>query len=309
MKQIYLWFGVIVSIAFCSCSHTITFGVGHDYARCNADKRLMSEEYKIVRVVSGEAKAVYFLGIGGLSDDAKKLYQSSCKDMIYNAHLKPNQALIDVTSEMRIALFPFVGVRTIHTTGTVIEFTNSEKLPSVVDDNQYSSQSTSQQGKITPTITKSPYKVGDLYSNRTKQGVVVSVSDDGKHGKIISLKQSKSITAWATKYSYVGAIDEFNGKANSKLISETEISPATKKCNSEGADWYLPSLVEIQNIYKNIDVINKALLANGATPIEVFEQYWTSTEKDSKQAIAITSTYHTFVDKLTELKVISMSDF
>ena len=128
MKQIYLWLSIFTSLTLGSCSHTMTLGYkGHDYARFNLDKRVNSEEYKVIKSVSGKAKAVYVLGFGGLSESAKTLNDSSYKDMVYNAQLKSNQAIINVTSESRVAVFPFVGVRTIHTTGTVIEFAPSEE--------------------------------------------------------------------------------------------------------------------------------------------------------------------------------------
>ena len=130
MKQIYLWLSIFTSFVLCSCSHTMTLGYkGHDYARFNLDKKVDSEEYKVIKSVSGKAKAVYVLGFGGLSDGAKTLNDSSYKDMVHNAQLESNQAIINVTSESRIAVFPFVLVRTIHTTGTVIEFTsNAESI-------------------------------------------------------------------------------------------------------------------------------------------------------------------------------------
>lgn len=128
MKQIYLWLSIFTSIALCSCSHTMTLGYkGHDYARFNLDKRVNSEEYQVIKSASGEAKAMYILGFGGLSDNAKTLNDSSYKDMVSNAQLKSNQAIINVTSESRVAIFPFVGVRTVYTTGTVIEFTPSKE--------------------------------------------------------------------------------------------------------------------------------------------------------------------------------------
>ncbi len=135
MKQIYLCLSIFASFALYSCSHTMTLGYkGHDYASFNLNKRVNSEEYKVIKSVSGEAKAVYVLGLGGLSDSAITLNDSSYKDMVYNAQLKANQAIINVTSESRVAVFPFVGVRTVHTTGTVIEFTTSAESATLINN-------------------------------------------------------------------------------------------------------------------------------------------------------------------------------
>ena len=65
----------------------------------------------------------------------------------------------------------------------------------------------------------------------------------------------------------------------------------------------------MKNLYKNIDAINDSLKKNGGDEILPFEQYWTSTEHDIKQAIAVQSTYYSLMDKTSYLRVIVMVEF
>ena len=261
---------VVVASILCSCSHTLLFGVGHDFAHYNLDKRLENDDYRKVRSVTGKGRAIYFLGLGGLSNDAKKLNETSYLDMVYNAQLKPNQAIIEVTSEMKMAIFPLIAVRTIYTTGTVIEFA-SDKPKTIIASN-----TDKQQEK---DVVHSTYKIGDYYSNGDIKGVVVDISEDGAHGKIVSLASSQE--SWWTAQSRTA-----NGKV-----------------------WSIPSLEEMQSLYKNIEIINNAIKKSGGVEILPYEQYWTSTEKDSNNAVAVQSTYYCLVNKSTPLRVILMARF
>lgn len=292
MKHFYFFVVLLSSVVMSSCCHTVLFGVGHDYAKYNLDKRLQSEEYRIVGPISGEARAVYFLGLGGLSADAKKLAETSYKNMIHNAGLEFNQAIVNVSSEMRIGVFSLIGTRTVYTHGTVIEFLNNASYLS------------------TNNIHKNGiYKIGDIYSEGKVKGVVIDISEGGKHGKIISLKNATKV--WSTTNYHMNATNENYGKENCKLIARAESSlfPAINQCFIEGAGWYLPSLAEMQQIYKNLDVINDSLKNNGGAAIKPTELYWTSTEISKEQAIATQSAYYSFENKSTALRIVAMYEF
>ncbi len=268
MKQIYLWLSIFASFVLCSCSHTISLGnIGHDYARYNIDKRIENEEYKVIRNVSGEARALYFLGIGGLDHDTKKLNAKSYADMVKNANLKYNQAIINVMAEMRVAIFPFIGVRAVHTTGTIIEFNNSTLI--------YPTESVTSKS----AYTGFQFRVGDYYSNGDKKGVIISVSADGRHGKIVSLSH-----AYKT------------------------YSNALEWCYTQGNGWRLPTISEINTILSNIGIVN-AIMATKSLVLSPDVPYWTSVEFSANQACVATNKGSINENKDKVCCVVAISDF
>lgn len=96
-----------------------------------------------------------------------------------------------------------------------------------------------------------PWKVGDYYDVDGKQGVVFVVTPDGKHGKIVCLREL-GFFPWDT---------------------------AKSKCAEIGTGWYLPSKDELVSMYKAKSKINPTLLAVGDPLRDDF--YWSSTEYDS----------------------------
>lgn len=96
-----------------------------------------------------------------------------------------------------------------------------------------------------------PWKVGDYYDVDGKQGVVFVVTPDGKHGKIVCLRE-------------LGRFDWYTAKS---------------KCAELGAGWYLPSKSELESMYKAMSKINPILIAVG-DPLEA-GNYWSSTEYNS----------------------------
>ncbi|MBO5806327.1 MAG: TIR domain-containing protein [Tidjanibacter sp.] len=125
------------------------------------------------------------------------------------------------------------------------------------------------------------YKVGDLYDDGTKKGVVFDVSPDGKHGKIVSVEQAQK--QWAIESVYrdkTGATSMSDGKANMQKIMAIsgwrEKYPAFAWCADLGEGWYLPARDELKAIYKAIDIINATLSANGCTELNTV--YWSSSE-------------------------------
>lgn len=127
------------------------------------------------------------------------------------------------------------------------------------------------------------YKVGDYYDDGTKQGVVFEVSEDGRHGKIVSLEQSKQ--RWCSEAEYAkriktGATDQANGMTNQRIIEQIDNwrnkYPAFAWCADLGEGWYLPVIEELQKIYRVKDVVNKQLEYLGGA--ELSGWYWSSTE-------------------------------
>lgn len=97
------------------------------------------------------------------------------------------------------------------------------------------------------------YKVGDLYDDGFKKGVVFEVSDDGKSGKIVSIEE-RSLN-W---------------------------DRAKEWCASRGDGWYLPTTEELKTLYKAEKSVNDTLKANGLSQLSGY--YWSSVEKGYRYA-------------------------
>ena len=148
----------------------------------------------------------------------------------------------------------------------------------------------------TPSVPKqsvelSPvtYQVGDYYDDGKRQGVVFAVSNDGRHGKIVSL--GETYTEWCTdglfkKKSVVGASSDSDGKSNTEKViarADSEKYPAFQWCRAKGDEWYLPSKEELKLLYQVRDKVDKTLRDKSMDELSGII-YWSSTEKDSKSA-------------------------
>ena len=289
MKKLAMFLIVLTTIYLSSCGYNLQ-PISNIYSS-QTQVLLQNNEFKIIGKAKGEASATYILGIGGLSQ--KAIYNNAVADMFNNANLSGSQTITHINVHNHIGGVPpfYYKVKYV-ASGTIITFDKSYNN----ENSTNISLSAPIEQNIKPTMQtqvaskEKKYKIGDIYICNGQKGVVVSVSDDGKHGKIISLKRQIA-AVWSKKNEYIHANNENYGKDNCKLITDHTIYPAISKCLEKGDGWYLPSLVEMQNIYQNIDVINKALQENGGVKIMLFEPYWTSTEKDENQAIATQSTY------------------
>ena len=129
------------------------------------------------------------------------------------------------------------------------------------------------------------YSVGDFYDDGTKQGVVFEVSEDGKHGKIVSLDEAE--LQWCTNEQHhkdiqVGANSDRDGKINTDTVmqrSDYAEYPAFKWCREQGEEWYLPSKEELMAIYDVKDLVNKTLAQYSYREI-TNDWHWSSTEQD-----------------------------
>lgn len=138
---------------------------------------------------------------------------------------------------------------------------------------------------VKPSVTYKTYQVGDYYDDGKRQGVVFEVSDDGRHGKIVSLDETKG--KWCTEgkskqRSVVGASSDSDGKSNTDKVmarADSEEYPAFQWCRTKGGEWYLPSKEELKLLYKVKDKVNKTL-RDKSMEVLGYNWYWSSTEKD-----------------------------
>lgn len=135
-------------------------------------------------------------------------------------------------------------------------------------------------------VADGPYKVGDYYNDGTKEGIVFQVSDDGMHGKIVSLIDHRDIWAVsAASENATGATSTVDGMDNLERIKkqpdwETNY-PAFAWCASLGSSWYLPAVDELLLIYENKSIINRMLNEKGYGEV-VDDLYWSSTEVEEE---------------------------
>lgn len=153
------------------------------------------------------------------------------------------------------------------------------------------------------------YSIGDIYNKNGVKGVVVMLSDGGRHGLIMSLDET--CLAWSTlprkKQKATGASDRYDGEKNmqavEKYIAENGLSwsdfPALEWCRAKGEGWYLPSINELWSAgtmflggsrtasnRKFRKSFNENLESAGGTPLSGVMIYHSSTEdKDARYAL------------------------
>ena len=111
-------------------------------------------------------------------------------------------------------------------------------------------------------VVKAQYNVGDFYNENGVRGMVVLVEDNGKHGLVMSLKESKA--DWLTDKSLALETTAFyeddgmkNLEAIEKYVNESGKSlkafPLFAWARSLGNGWYIPSRNEVIAIWKSIN--------------------------------------------------------
>lgn len=131
-----------------------------------------------------------------------------------------------------------------------------------------------------PNITL--YRVGDYYNENGKEGVVFEISDFGKHGKIVSMKQSRALQ-WSSDSAEqdrsIGADSSADGMYNMMVVKDIpdwdSTYPVFKWCADFGEEWYLPSRFELEAMYANKEELNHHLTD------KIEGSYWSSTENSS----------------------------
>ena len=142
---------------------------------------------------------------------------------------------------------------------------------------------------VKPSVTYKTFQGGDYYDEGKRQGVVFAVSDDGRHGKIVSLDQTNK--QWCSDKQYimrivVGASSDSDGKSNTdKVIARAGSNkyPAFQWCRAKGQEWYMPSKEEIELLLQVRYKVNKTLRDKSMEELSDF-WCWSSTEKDSNFA-------------------------
>lgn len=151
------------------------------------------------------------------------------------------------------------------------------------------------------------YQIGELYDQNGLKGVICMLTEDRQHGLIISLDEI--YLQWSEfrkpDLRVAGADDRTDGAENMKkiaaYIAENNLSwddfPAFKWCRDKGEGWYLPSIDELLTIGHNYNGgtrmhasrqarnrFNDTLKENGGKRMDRLVYYFSSTEKDEKEA-------------------------
>ncbi|MBQ1200512.1 MAG: PEGA domain-containing protein, partial [Alistipes sp.] len=124
------------------------------------------------------------------------------------------------------------------------------------------------------------YRVGDIYEENGKSGVVFEVDASGKHGKIVSINCSPSLM-WATgaeQTKFIGATDIYDGQKNMDVVKRISgwqsKYPIFYWCANLGNGWYLPAKEEWAKIYR----LRGSLESKLSRKLDTF--FWTSTENN-----------------------------
>ena len=103
------------------------------------------------------------------------------------------------------------------------------------------------------------YSIGDYYPDPNVdtsdpeavtgiEGIVIAVSDGGKHGKILSLVESSGLL-WSTTGAQDETLDQDDGMVNFNIIKAKDATfteyPAFAWCASLGEGWYIPAVNEL----------------------------------------------------------------
>ena len=141
----------------------------------------------------------------------------------------------------------------------------------------------------TPRPTPAPvktYKVGDYYNDGVCEGIVFEVTADGRHGKIVSMRQSGNLQ-WSSNKAeqkrLIGADSETDGAYNMAKVKAItgwrDKYPAFRWCADLGEGWYLPAKDELFTIYQHKSKLNPILFDK----LKLW--YWSSTEHPSDKSL------------------------
>ena len=162
---------------------------------------------------------------------------------------------------------------------------------------------------VTKPAEEEIYGIGDIYDKNGIKGVVVMLTDGGRHGLVMSLDEA--CLAWSNlprkQQKAVGASDRHDGAKNmeavAKYIAENNLSwkqfPAFEWCRAKGDGWYLPSINELWTTgtmflggsrtasnRKYRKLFNDNVEGAGGTPLSGVMIYHSSTEdKDARYSL------------------------
>lgn len=135
------------------------------------------------------------------------------------------------------------------------------------------------------------YKIGDYYNVNGVEGIVFYTTDNGRHGKIISMdSRGEGYYYWTTLHDSefesftTNASDEDDGQRNTERIKgldnySPEAFPAFACCIGKGPGWYLPAINEMREIAnaRAQDDLDAAIANAGGVSLKSY--YWSSTER------------------------------
>ena len=99
------------------CSVT-SGGIGHSII---TEVQLNQNNFKVIKSVTGEASATYFLGVFGPSKG--NLLDQARRDMIKQAGLVgTSNAVINVTTDIQVNMNPIFTTKTAYVSGEVVQF-------------------------------------------------------------------------------------------------------------------------------------------------------------------------------------------
>ena len=151
------------------------------------------------------------------------------------------------------------------------------------------------------------YEIGELYDRDGVKGIVCQLSEDKRHGLVISLDEIYLHWSEFRKpdLRVVGADNRTDGRDNmekvARYIEANGLSwddfPAFKWCRDKGEGWYLPAIDELLTIGHNYNggtrmrndrqarnKFNGALKDAGGERMDRMVYYFSSTELDEKSA-------------------------
>ena len=164
--------------------------------------------------------------------------------------------------------------------------------------------------EVIPAEDETIYGIGDIYDKNGIKGVVIMLTDGGRHGLIMSLDEA--CLPWCNLHrkkqkKAMGASDRHDGMMNmlaiEKYIAENNLSwsnfPAFEWCRAKGEGWYLPSINEIWSAgtiflggsrvasnRKARKAFNDNIIVAGGSPLSGIMIYHSSTEdKDARYAL------------------------
>ena len=143
------------------------------------------------------------------------------------------------------------------------------------------------------------------------EGIVFSVSEDGSHGKILSLVESSGLK-WNTTGAKDETLEENDGMLNWEKIKAKDAAfadyPAFAWCASLGDGWYIPAineLIAVRTVWGSTkdskDAFNKKISDVGGQPLTATvtvgtaaksAYYYSSTEKESAANKALSLSFN-----------------
>ncbi len=116
-EKVFVALLCVLAIGFLATGCSTTAGyLGHSI---QTQVQLNQANFDIIKSVTGEAHASYFLGIGPSKQD---LFAQAKRDMISKAGLTGSQALVNITTDQKWSCFLFWRQRTVYVSADVVQF-------------------------------------------------------------------------------------------------------------------------------------------------------------------------------------------